>query len=52
MVTNIAKGEKLKNKDLWTMQDRKALYIKQDGSKEELGDDWDVKNDPEDKPAK
>ena len=36
VVTNIAKGEKLKNKDLWTMQDRKALYIKQDGSKEEL----------------
>jgi len=34
--TNVARGEKLKMKDLWAIKDKQALYIKEDGSKEEM----------------
>ena len=33
--TNVARGEKLKMKELWAIKDKQALYIKEDGSKEE-----------------
>jgi len=36
VVTNVAKGEKLKMKELWALKDKPVLYVKDDGSKEEV----------------
>ena len=34
--TNVARGEKLKMKDLWDIKDKQALYVKDDGSRQEM----------------
>jgi translation initiation factor IF-3 len=36
IVTNVAKGEKLKIRDMLAIRDKLALYIREDGSKEEM----------------
>lgn len=34
--TNVARGEKLKMKDLWAIKDKQTLYVKDDGSRQEM----------------
>ena len=36
VVTNVAKGEKLKMKELWALKNKPVLYVKSDGSREEV----------------